>query len=99
MFDISTPQALISALDPGTLLTTFGLVGLLVVVFIETGLLVGFLLPGDSLLFTAGVLAAGAHPAIPLWLLVLTIPLAAIAGDQCGYLIGARGGAATVRPL
>jgi hypothetical protein len=44
------------------LLSTFGLIGLLAVVFIETGLLVGFFLPGDSRLFTAGVLVAQAYP-------------------------------------
>lgn len=82
--------------DPDTLIAAFGLAGVLTVVFVETGLLVGFFLPGDSLLFTAGVLAAGAHPAVPLWLLLLTVPLAAIAGDQCGYLIGAKAGPAVL---
>jgi len=78
--------------NPDTLIATFGLLGVLAVVFVETGLLVGFFLPGDSLLFTAGVLAAQIHPAVPLWLLVLTVPVAAIAGDQCGYLLGAKAG-------
>ncbi len=81
-------------LDPHTLLFTFGLLGLLAVVFIETGLLVGFFLPGDSLLFTAGVLAAQPEPFIPLWVLLVTIPIAAIVGDQCGYLIGRAAGPA-----
>lgn len=81
-------------LDPDTLLSTFGLIGLLAVVFIETGLLVGFFLPGDSLLFTAGVLAAQPHPLIPLWIVLVTIPVAAIIGDQCGYLIGRKAGPA-----
>lgn len=82
--------------DPGTLITTFGLLGVLAIVFIETGLLVGFFLPGDSLLFTAGVLAAQLHPAVPLWLLLLTVPVAAIAGDQCGFFIGAKAGPAVL---
>jgi membrane-associated protein len=81
-------------LNPDVLLSTFGLLGLLAVVFIETGLLVGFFLPGDSLLFTAGVIAAQPHPFIPLWVLLLTIPIAAIIGDQCGYLIGRAAGPA-----
>lgn len=81
-------------LNPDTLVATFGLIGLLGAVFIETGLLVGFFLPGDSLLFTAGVLVAQDHPFVPLWLLLLTVPIAAIAGDQCGYLIGRAAGPA-----
>ncbi|MBF6079750.1 VTT domain-containing protein [Nocardia cyriacigeorgica] len=87
-------------LDPVNLLNSFGtwmLVGLLAVVFIESGLLFP-LLPGDSLLFTAGLIAASKsteiEPFAPIWLLLILIPLAAIAGDQVGYLIGARGGTA-----
>lgn len=82
--------------NPDTLIATFGLLGVLAVVFVETGLLVGFFLPGDSLLFTAGVLAAQVHPAVPLWLLMLTVPLAAIAGDQCGYFLGVKAGPAVL---
>ena len=69
-----------------------GLLLLLVVVFVETGLLVGFFLPGDSLLFTAGVLVASGTVDIPLALLLVTVPLAAIAGDQVGYTIGRTAG-------
>ncbi len=65
-----------------------GLLVLLLVVFVETGLLVGFFLPGDSLLFTAGLLVAQDQIDISIWWLVLTLPLAAIAGDQTGYTIG-----------
>jgi membrane-associated protein len=65
-----------------------GLLVLLVVVFVETGLLVGFFLPGDSLLFTAGLLVAQDQIELSIWWLVLTLPLAAIAGDQTGYTIG-----------
>lgn len=79
-------------LDASTLLGTLGLLGVLGAVVIETGLLVGFVLPGDSLLFTAGVFAAQSHPFAPLWLLLLTIPAAAIIGDQLGFLIGRRAG-------
>jgi membrane-associated protein len=69
-----------------------GLVGLFVIVFAETGLLVGLFLPGDSLLVTAGLFAArGDLELIPLiaWLMV-----AAIAGDATGYYIGRRAGQA-----
>ena len=65
-----------------------GLLVLLVVIFAETGLLVGFFLPGDSLLFTAGLLVAQDQLDISIWWLVLTLPLAAIVGDQVGYTIG-----------
>jgi len=67
-----------------------GLALIVAIVFAETGLLVGFFLPGDSLLFTAGFLAATGHLNIVL-LLVLTTT-AAIAGDQVGYLIGYKTG-------
>lgn len=61
------------------------------IVFIETGLFVGFFLPGDSLLVTAGVLAGAGQISIG-WLLAPAI-LCAIAGDQLGYLIGRKAGA------
>lgn len=78
-------------LDPEQLIRTFGTLGILAIVFIESGLLVGFFLPGDSLLFTAGLLsAAGVLPDI--WILLVTIPIAAIAGDQVGYAIGRKFG-------
>jgi membrane-associated protein len=80
-------------LEPEFLIETFGLLGILSVVFIESGLLIGFMLPGDSLLFTAGLLSsAGTLPSI--WVLLVTIPVAAIAGDQVGYAIGRRAGPA-----
>jgi membrane-associated protein len=78
-------------------LVGLGLVALLAVVFVETGLLVGFFLPGDSLLFTAGLFVARGDIGLPLWVLLLTIPLAAFAGDQVGYAIGRRAGPALFR--
>jgi membrane-associated protein len=84
-------------MDPQYLLNTFGLIGVLVIVFAETGLLVGFFLPGDSLLFTAGLISAGGLAGItlaPLWVLLVLIPLAAIAGNLVGYWIGYRAGPA-----
>jgi membrane-associated protein len=74
-------------------LTALGAAGVLVlmgVVFVETGLLLGFFLPGDSLLFTAGVLAAAGALPLPLWLVALGVFVAATAGDQVGYLIGRK---------
>ncbi len=80
-----------SWLEPEHLIKTFGTIGILTIVFVESGLLVGFFLPGDSLLFTAGLLSAnGTLPDI--WVLLVTIPIAAIAGDQVGYAIGRKFG-------
>lgn len=62
---------------------------LLLVVFIESGLLFPFL-PGDSLLFTAGLMATQPDPFAPLWLLLVLAPIAAFLGDQVGYFIGHR---------
>jgi membrane-associated protein len=67
-----------------------GLLALVAIVFAETGLLVGFFLPGDSLLVTAGLFAANGH--LELWSLFLFVSLAAIVGDAVGYFVGARGG-------
>ncbi|MDT8913044.1 DedA family protein [Amycolatopsis sp. PS_44_ISF1] len=84
-------------LDPKSLLATFGPIGVFVVVFAETGLLIGFFLPGDSLLFTAGVLAAtGAGSAVHVSLpaVLVAAALGAVTGAQTGFLIGRRGGGA-----
>ncbi|HEY0186620.1 MAG TPA: VTT domain-containing protein [Cellulomonas sp.] len=70
---------------------TYALIGIIVVVFIETGLLFP-ILPGDSLLFTAGALVAQQQLDFPLWLLCLLVFLAAFLGDQVAYLIGAKAG-------
>ncbi|GGN43169.1 hypothetical protein GCM10012285_24260 [Streptomyces kronopolitis] len=69
------------------LISHFGLVGILVIVFAESGLFA--FLPGDSLLFTAGLLVAnGQYINQPLWLVCTLIVTAAIIGDQVGYMIG-----------
>ncbi|WP_433389087.1 DedA family protein [Micromonospora sp. KLBMP9576] len=87
-----------SWLDPEVLISTFGLIGILVIVFAESGLLIGFFLPGDSLLFTAGLLTAdGKYITLPLWLVCLLITIAAIAGDQVGYAFGRKVGPALFR--
>jgi len=67
-----------------------GLLMLVVIVFAETGLMIGFFLPGDSLLVTAGVFCAAGH--LQLWTLLTAVTAAAIAGDQVGYWIGYRAG-------
>ncbi|MFC6018949.1 DedA family protein [Plantactinospora solaniradicis] len=85
-------------LDPEWLISTFGLLGILAIVFAESGLLIGFFLPGDSLLFTAGLLTAdGEYITYPLWLVCLLITIAAIAGDQVGYAFGKKVGPALFR--
>ena len=72
-----------------------GTVMVCVIVFVETGLFVGFFLPGDSLLVTAGVFAYMGHLQLG-WLLTL-VALCAVAGDQLGYFIGRRAGQALYR--
>jgi membrane-associated protein len=72
------------------LIRLVGLIGLIVIVFAETGLMIGFFLPGDSLLVTAGLFAARGEGDI-VWLNVALVA-AAIAGDATGYWIGHRAG-------
>lgn len=79
-------------LDPDYLISTFGLAGLLLVIFAECGLLIGFFLPGDSLLFTAGLLVSQGVFRLPLWTLLVLVPVAAVAGNLVGYWIGRRAG-------
>ncbi|CAN5357171.1 VTT domain-containing protein [soil metagenome] len=95
-------QALISWLDPNTLIHAFGpfaLLGICFVIFAETGLLVGFILPGDTLLFFTGLLTfAGTQEGstgginISIWLVAPAIALAAFLGGEAGYLIGRKAG-------
>ncbi|WP_241978871.1 DedA family protein [Cryobacterium sp. Hh7] len=78
-------------LDPQSVIAGAGVWGLVVVcaiVFVETGLLVGFFLPGDTLLFFTGVLVLGGVISQPLWIVIPAIALSAVLGDQLGYLIG-----------
>ncbi|WP_282792148.1 DedA family protein [Streptomyces sp. CC224B] len=83
-----------SWLDPDYLLNQFGLWGLLLIVFAESGLLIGFFLPGDSLLFTTGLLITTGKLDVPLWLACVLISISAILGDQAGYLFGKKVGPA-----
>lgn len=67
-----------------------GLTVLIIIVFAETGLLVGFFLPGDSLLITAGLLAAQGF--LDINIMIVTLTVAAIVGDQVGYAFGRKTG-------
>jgi membrane-associated protein len=80
------PDAIISWLGP------WALVGIAAIIFAECGLLIGFFLPGDSLLFTVGLLVANDKIKQPIWLVVVLVCIAAIAGNQVGYLIGRKAG-------
>ncbi|BAJ26434.1 MULTISPECIES: DedA family protein [Kitasatospora] len=94
---LSSTLLAVNPLDAGSLLASFGALGIAVVMFAETGLLVGFFLPGDSLLFTAGLLCTtGAHsgPHLNLGQVLAAAVVGALAGAQVGYLIGKRGGPA-----
>ena len=96
-------------LDPVSLIGEFGtwaLIGLLVVVFVESGVVFP-LLPGDTLLFVAGMIAAGTaataregapHADFRIWQLLLFVPVAAFLGAQCGYLIGRFIGLSMFKP-
>jgi membrane-associated protein len=81
------------SLDPRDLLESFGpwaTIGLFLIIFAETGLLIGFFLPGDSLLFTAGILASQGN--LNIAVIAVGCFLAAVIGDQVGYTIGRRAG-------
>ena len=90
--------ALIPFLDPANLIEGFGawaLLGICFIVFAETGLLVGFLLPGDTLLVITGLLTFagtmvvdGSGIEIPIWIVCISIAFAAFLGGEVGYLIG-----------
>jgi len=81
--------------DLEVLVRLVGYPGLIGIVFAETGLLVGFFLPGDSLLFTSGFLAS--IGVVDVRVLLLFLSIAAVTGDQVGFIIGRRAGAALYR--
>lgn len=83
-------QPAIDFLNPSFLISSIGAIGVVAIVFAESGLFFGFFLPGDSLLFTAGLLASLGHfNVILLW---IGCTLAAILGDSVGYAFGAKVG-------
>ena len=84
-------------LNPEYLFATFGQLFFVVaclMIFAETGLLAGFFLPGDSLLFALGLFIATGQIDVPLWLAVTLLAISAFAGDQTGYWIGRKLGPA-----
>ena len=87
-------------LDPATMLDRFGdyaLWGAAAIVFAECGLLIGFFLPGDSLLFTVGLLVAQDKVSYPLWVCCLVLFAASMLGNVCGYVIGDKFGPSVFR--
>ena len=87
-------------LDPQQILESLGpwaLVGILIIVFAECGLLIGFFLPGDSLLFTAGLLVATGFIDTNIAIVCLLITVAAVAGNITGYWIGYKAGPSIFR--
>src|SRR3989338_3003550 len=81
---------MLSFLDPTSLIQTFGYIGLFVIIFAESGILLGFFLPGDSLLFTAGFLAS--QNLLRIEVLMPLLFMAAFAGDSVGYFFGRKVG-------
>lgn len=79
-------QDILNLLNPITIIQTLGLIGVFISVFAESGLLVGFFLPGDSLLFTAGFLAS--QNLFDIKVLAIGAFLAAVLGDSVGYWFG-----------
>jgi membrane-associated protein len=77
-------------INPDHLIRTFGTIGLFLIIFAESGLLIGFFLPGDSLLFTAGLFAARGD--LNIVVILIGCFLAAVLGDQVGYAFGKRVG-------
>ena len=94
--------ALLEALDPEKLIRSGGYILLFAIVFAESGLLIGFFLPGDSLLFIAGMASAGTlvHQAgadavhLNIWVVLIGVFIAAVTGDQVGYAFGKKTGPA-----
>src|SRR5271155_6086927 len=88
---LTTPERLIQLLSTA-MSGWLGYAMLTGVVFAETGLLVGFVLPGDSLLFTIGVVAGAGQ--LNMTVMIVLLIAACLAGDWCGYLLGRRAGPA-----
>ena len=92
--------AAVNPLDATSLLSSFGTIGIAVVLFAETGLLIGLFLPGDSLLFTAGLFAAAGSAApvhLSLPAVIVAAAVGAILGAETGYVLGRQGGPLLLR--
>jgi|SRR5579862_3710695 len=81
-----------SLLNPNHIVQAGGILVVALIIFAETGLLVGFFLPGDTLLIAAGIYAASHHHQVPLWALLPAVALASIIGYEVGYKIGRTAG-------
>jgi membrane-associated protein len=79
-------------LDPATLAGGGLLIGCSALVFAESGILLGFFLPGDTVLFAAGLATASPRVGVATWLLALCVGIAAVAGDALGFTLGLRYG-------
>ena len=77
-------------LDPIIIIKAVGIIGIIAIIFAETGLFFGFFFPGDSLLFTAGIFASQGF--LNIWVLLIGCTLAAIIGDSFGYWSGHKWG-------
>ncbi len=77
-------------INPQYLIPHFGLIGMFIILILEAGLLIGVFLPGDSLLFAAGVFAAQGY--FPLWLVMIVCFVGTSIGDQLGYYLGKKYG-------
>jgi membrane-associated protein len=89
---LSGAHSLASPLSPDSLLGGSALIVVAIILFAECGLLIGFFLPGDTLLFAAGISIATNHIHTSLAAFLIVAPLAAIAGNLVGYWIGYRAG-------
>ncbi len=97
--------ALLNSLEPERLLRGGGYILLFAIIFAESGLLIGFFLPGDSLLFVAGMASAGTLTTqvgdgafhLNIWVVLTGVFIAAVAGDQVGYAFGLKAGPALFR--
>ena len=101
MHTLAAITALLDALNPEKLLRSGGYLLLFAIIFAESGLLIGFFLPGDSLLFVAGMASAGTLTGVGsgaihlnIWVVLIGVFVAAVAGDQVGYTFGLRAGPA-----
>jgi membrane-associated protein len=85
-------MSILSIIDPKFIISAFGTLGVIAIIFMETGFFFGFFFPGDSLLFTAGFFASQGY--LPLGWLFLGVFIAAVLGDNVGYAFGRRVGPA-----
>jgi len=93
--ELSAPLALLPEwLSPEHIFIEYGLIAIMIIIFAETGLLIGFFLPGDTLLLSAGILSYTQPDSDPLWMFLVFVPIAAVVGNLVGYEIGNRAGPA-----